>query len=132
MNTGLIPQAPIHTQSLVVLGQKEKDDEETKHARGQVAPFRNGRDASRDASPTETFQLLRKEVPVSVVEQRVSNLAQGAMCLILLTGPFLHILGLIPRGVCVDDISCWHPFDTRHIPPIFPQASSAAFCKWIF
>ncbi|KIK72861.1 hypothetical protein PAXRUDRAFT_179768, partial [Paxillus rubicundulus Ve08.2h10] len=34
-----------------------------------------------------------------VVEQRVSNLAQGALCLVLLTGPFLHILNLIPRGV---------------------------------
>lgn len=39
------------------------------------------------------------EVPVAVVEQRVSNLAQGALCLVLLTGPFLHILGLVPRGV---------------------------------
>ena len=39
------------------------------------------------------------EVPVAVVEQRVSNLAQGSMCLVLLTGPFLHVLHLIPRGV---------------------------------
>ena len=38
-------------------------------------------------------------VPVAVVEQRVSNLAQGAFCLILLSGPFLHLLNLIPRGV---------------------------------
>ena len=41
----------------------------------------------------------RHEVPVAVVEQRLSNLAQGALCLVLLTGPFLHVLGLIPRGV---------------------------------
>lgn len=41
------------------------------------------------------------EVAVAVVEQRVSNLSQGAMCLVLLTGPFLHVLGLIPRGVYV-------------------------------
>lgn len=39
------------------------------------------------------------EVPVAVVEQRVSNLAQGSLCLVLLTGPFLHVLNLIPRGV---------------------------------
>ena len=40
-----------------------------------------------------------QEVPVAVVEQRVSNLAQGALCLVLLSGPFLHVLNLIPRGV---------------------------------
>ncbi|KAF8837170.1 hypothetical protein BDN67DRAFT_871172, partial [Paxillus ammoniavirescens] len=34
------------------------------------------------------------------VEQRVSNLTQGALCLVLLTsGLFLHVLNLIPRGV---------------------------------
>ena len=38
------------------------------------------------------------EVPASVVEQRVSNLAQGALCLVLLTSPFLHVLSLVPRG----------------------------------
>ena len=39
------------------------------------------------------------EYPIGVVEQRVSNLAQGSLCLVLLTGPFLHLLNLIPRGV---------------------------------
>jgi hypothetical protein len=29
----------------------------------------------------------------------VSNLAQGALCMVLLTSPFLHVLSLIPRGV---------------------------------
>jgi hypothetical protein len=38
-------------------------------------------------------------VPVAVVEQRVSNLAQGALCLVLLSEPFLQVLHLIPRGV---------------------------------
>ena len=41
----------------------------------------------------------RREVPVAVVEQRVSNLAQGSLCLILMTAPFEHVLGLIPKGV---------------------------------
>ena len=39
-----------------------------------------------------------REVPVAVVEQRVSNLAQGSLCLVLLTGPFLHVLNLVPQG----------------------------------
>lgn len=79
---GLIPQAPIHTTSLLVMGRRRpKDDEEYK-----------------DPLPPLEPSVSRHEVPVAVVEQRVSNLAQGAMCLILLTGPFLHVLHLIPRG----------------------------------
>lgn len=74
---GLIPQAPIHTTSLVVTKRK-KDEKEEKHP--------------------ELDPIWREE-PVAVVEQRVSNLAQGSLCLVLLTGPFLHVLNLIPRGV---------------------------------
>lgn len=40
-----------------------------------------------------------REVPVAVVEQRVSNLAQGSLCLVLLTKPFLHVLNLVPQGI---------------------------------
>ena len=83
---GLIPQAPIHTASLVVWGH----------------PMNDKRDQENDveAKPLEGDDRYRpQEVAVSVVEQRVSNLAQGALCLVLLTGPFLHVLSLIPRGV---------------------------------
>ncbi|THV03859.1 hypothetical protein K435DRAFT_774721 [Dendrothele bispora CBS 962.96] len=80
---GLIPQAPIHTTSLTVLGRPQvKEDEERLNEK------------SPDYNPEST-----KEEAISVVEQRVSNLAQGSLCLILLTGPFLHVLNLIPRGV---------------------------------
>jgi len=84
---GLIPQAPIHTASLVIWGQHtdNKRDEEN-DVKAEKSRERDGRHDSR-------------EVPVSVVEQRVSNLAQGALCLVLLTGPFLHVISLIPRGV---------------------------------
>jgi len=83
---GLIPQAPIHTASLVVWGKptNSKRDEENGV---EAEKFR--RDSRNDP----------REVPVSVVEQRVSNLAQGALCLVLLTGPFLRVLSLVPRGV---------------------------------
>ena len=40
-----------------------------------------------------------REMPVAVVEQRVSNLAQGSLCLVLLTKPFLHVLNLVPQGI---------------------------------
>ncbi|KAL1736909.1 HCO3 transporter family-domain-containing protein [Schizophyllum commune] len=78
---GLIPQAPIHTSSLVVMGKREKRDPE-----------------ATPPDPHDGSTALH-EYPIGVVEQRVSNLAQGSLCLVLLTGPFLHLLNLIPRGV---------------------------------
>lgn len=81
---GLIPQAPIHTQSLVIHGRTKKDDEET--------------DMEKTAGPAH-IRGLPVDEPIAVVEQRVSNFAQGILCLVLLTSPFLHLLGWIPRGV---------------------------------
>ena len=72
-------QAPIHTQSLVVLGRRRREEHvpETEKQKGSL-----------------------DEQPVAVVEQRVSNLVQGSLCLVLMTGPFLHLLHFIPRGRC--------------------------------
>jgi hypothetical protein len=78
---GLIPQAPIHTRALLVLGLPPK-----------VADDEGLRGGSHDISEQP------REVPVAVVEQRVSNLAQGSLCLVLLTRPFLHVLNLVPQG----------------------------------
>ncbi|KAI3611021.1 anion exchange family protein [Moniliophthora roreri] len=78
---GLIPQAPIHTTSLVVT-QHKKDEK-----------------ADEKAEKDPDYSPIYREERVAVVEQRVSNLAQGALCLVLLTGPFLHVLNLIPKGV---------------------------------
>ena len=77
---GLIPQAPIHTQSLCVYGSREKVDTEINEK------------SSQDGPPGE-------QVAIQVVEQRLSNLAQGALGLVLLTGPFLRLLSFIPRGL---------------------------------
>ncbi|KAF7357660.1 hypothetical protein MSAN_01362600 [Mycena sanguinolenta] len=77
---GLIPQAPIHTTSLLIMRRSRPDNEE-------------------DRKECTDLHLDFIERPVAVVEQRVSNLAQGALCLVLLTGPLLHVLHLIPRGV---------------------------------
>jgi len=69
----------------------------------------------------------RREVPIAVVEQRLSNLAQGCLCtypfpfsfatssltrmelmtgLVLMTSPFQHVLGLIPKGVLAGLFVC--------------------------
>jgi HCO3- transporter family len=75
---GLIPQAPIHTRALLVHGVINQDEE----------VFCDGDGNAR-----------LREVPIAVVEQRVSNLAQGSLCLVLLSTPFLHVLHLVPQGL---------------------------------
>ncbi|CUA68396.1 Putative transporter C543,05c [Schizosaccharomyces pombe 972h-] [Rhizoctonia solani] len=90
---GLIPQAPMHTSSLVIMGIRRKDDPETSSFQLGPAPSYTQNQTS------EGGETLIEEHPVGVVEQRVSNLAQGTLCLVLMTGPFQHVLGLVPRGV---------------------------------
>lgn len=71
---GLIPQAPFHTNALCVTRIVSDDDES--EAKGHT-----------------------RRVVDHVVEQRVSNLAQGLLTLGTMTGPLLVVLHLIPQGV---------------------------------
>lgn len=70
---GLIPQAPFHTAALCVTRHVADDNDENKGKTVRVADH--------------------------VVEQRVSNLAQGLMTLGTMSGPLLVVLHLIPQGV---------------------------------
>ncbi|ROW08882.1 hypothetical protein VMCG_02938 [Cytospora schulzeri] len=72
---GLIPQAPFHTESLCVT-KIVHDDNEGGDNKGH-------------------WELKRTHV----VEQRVSNLAQGLLTLGTMSGPLLVVLHLIPQGV---------------------------------
>ncbi|QPG96937.1 hypothetical protein C2857_005512 [Epichloe festucae Fl1] len=72
---GLIPQAPFHTESLCVTKPVKQLDEK-------------GEDKG-----DYTYEATH------VVEQRVSNLAQGLLTLGTMTGPLLVVLHLIPHGV---------------------------------
>ncbi|KAL9600577.1 MAG: hypothetical protein Q9219_003123 [cf. Caloplaca sp. 3 TL-2023] len=72
---GLIPQAPFHTNSLCVTRQISNESE------------------AGDAKGHTT------RVVDHVVEQRVSNLAQGILTLGTMSGPLLIVLHLIPDGV---------------------------------
>lgn len=97
---GLIPQAPIHTKSLLVTGragqsQNTSDQSRSSYDNHTMTADPIDRDFDNPFLPSSSIH----EVPVAVIEQRVSNLAQGSLCLVLLTGPFLHVLRLIPRGV---------------------------------
>ncbi|KAF4539798.1 Anion exchange family protein [Lasiodiplodia theobromae] len=71
---GLIPQAPFHTNALCVTRTVSDDDEA--HNKGHT-----------------------RRVVDHVVEQRVSNLAQGLLTLGTMTGPLLVVLHLIPQAV---------------------------------
>ena len=95
---GLIPQAPIHTKSLLVTGQPQNTSvlPSSRSSNGDLTTVDT---IHRDFDPPFLPESYIHEVPVAVVEQRVSNLAQGSLCLVLLTRPFLHVLHLIPRGV---------------------------------
>ncbi|OCT48352.1 putative transporter [Cladophialophora carrionii] len=68
---GLIPQAPFHTQALCVTRQVVDEK-----AKGHIV-----------------------RVTDHVVEQRFSNLAQGLLFLVTMSGPLLVVLHLIPQGV---------------------------------
>lgn len=72
---GLIPQAPFHTQSLCVTKAVPELDEKGEHKGGYA------------------FEATH------VVEQRLSNFAQGLLTLGTMTGPLLVCLHLIPHGV---------------------------------
>ncbi|OTA92660.1 hypothetical protein M434DRAFT_74261 [Hypoxylon sp. CO27-5] len=73
---GLIPQAPFHTESLCVTKVEADTEENNSEAKGH-------------------YVLKRTHV----VEQRVSNLAQGLLTLGTMTGPLLVVLHLIPQAV---------------------------------
>ncbi|KAI0452266.1 HCO3 transporter family-domain-containing protein [Xylaria acuta] len=73
---GLIPQAPFHTESLCVTKVEVDEDETNPEAKGHY-----------------TYKRTH------VVEQRVSNLAQGLLTLGTATGPLLVVLHLIPQAV---------------------------------
>ncbi|TVY44516.1 putative transporter, partial [Lachnellula occidentalis] len=72
---GLIPQAPFHTSSLCVTSVVTDPNEDGANKGHVVTKIDH------------------------VVEQRVSNLAQGLLTLGTMTGPLLVVLHLIPQGV---------------------------------
>ncbi|KAI1491090.1 HCO3 transporter family-domain-containing protein [Biscogniauxia mediterranea] len=78
---GLIPQAPFHTESLCVT--KVEAEAEA--------------DAGDGHTTTTTYYYTHKRV--RVVEQRLSNLAQGLLTLGTMSGPLLVALHLIPQAV---------------------------------
>ncbi|KZV93780.1 hypothetical protein EXIGLDRAFT_612554 [Exidia glandulosa HHB12029] len=80
---GLVPQAPVHTESLSVMKLVQVDGEE--------------REIHTTTSGTGPTQM--KVVRTRVVEQRVSHLVMGLLTLGTMTRPLLVVLGLMPRAL---------------------------------
>lgn len=81
---GLIPQAPLHTISLCVIGEKRKKPSSTRTITDQ-----------EDADMDHEYETYYE----SVVEQRFSNTMQGLLILGTMTRPLLVVLGLVPQAV---------------------------------
>lgn len=122
---GLIPQAPIHTASLLVMGRPPKRDMTDVQSRSQITSH-TVIDDQKSPLSHEITQDAQIETPIVVIEQRVSNLAQGALCLVLLTGPFLHVLHLIPRGM-----RCHSCLLLVWVPNVCVQVFLLGFCEFL-
>ncbi|KAL7414672.1 HCO3 transporter family-domain-containing protein [Mrakia frigida] len=117
---GLIPQAPSHTQALVVMGfppssstssaspsaeptldEGRVQEDSFDRQRGSTSnnQNQNEREENLNEKRDATTFAPQAEVPIAVIEQRVSNLVQGAACAVMMTGPFLKLLGWVPKGV---------------------------------
>lgn len=90
---GLIPQAPFHTESLCVTKVVHLDGSDHNGTGGGAGGAAADDDEGGDRKGH--WELQRTHV----VEQRVSNLAQGLLTLGTMTGPLLVVLHLIPQGV---------------------------------
>lgn len=94
---GLIPQAPFHTESLTVRRAAGRatiadSDPDTGTEENRTRAGEGG-----GAAPTSRTRPITQ--PGRVVEQRLSNLAQGLLTLGTMTGPLLTVVGLVPHGV---------------------------------
>ncbi|KAK0635405.1 HCO3 transporter family-domain-containing protein [Bombardia bombarda] len=84
---GLIPQAPFHTESLCVTEVVLHDEKDKDESNNNSSSNNNNNNSSYEYKATH------------VVEQRVSNLAQGLLTLGTMSSPLLVVLHLIPQGV---------------------------------
>ncbi|EAQ90484.1 hypothetical protein CHGG_02419 [Chaetomium globosum CBS 148.51] len=94
---GLIPQAPFHTESLcvteVVPATSPSSSSSTNTTTNDPPKPHPTPSNTPGGGGGFTFRATH------VVEQRLSNLAQGLLTLVAMTGPLLTVLHLIPQGV---------------------------------
>lgn len=86
---GLVPQAPVHTETLSVYNQVEKHNVDKRIARETLSKTKR------------KMRTVKQQhiVNVRVVENRLSHLIIGLMTLGTMTRPLLVVLGTMPRAV---------------------------------
>lgn len=82
---GLVPQAPVHTESLTVY----RDD------------LRRTKEREDEPDAEESVHNQKKTVAVEVKEQRISHWLMALGFIGLMTGPLLDVLHTIPRALFV-------------------------------
>lgn len=97
---GLLPQAPLHSESLmhavVEDGPEQEAEFEDEHGQERGQGQRHGR--QEQGQVQEPGEPPRKPV-MRVYEQRYSHLLQAIGILAFVTPPFQHLLGLTPTSV---------------------------------
>lgn len=86
---GLIPQAPLHTESLCISSDIAKDNKSTSSESTD--------NFVEDSEPDHINMSGTKFV--RAVEQRGSNTLQGLLILGTMSGPLLVVLGLVPQAI---------------------------------
>ncbi|CAK7226753.1 hypothetical protein SBRCBS47491_006336 [Sporothrix bragantina] len=89
---GLLPQAPLHSESL-----RHTVVEEDDNASGQFAAGGNGE--VLDETGSQSGSRFTKRVSVRVYEQRYSAFLQAALILAFISPPLQRLLGLTPTSV---------------------------------
>ncbi|TKY87094.1 hypothetical protein EX895_003771 [Sporisorium graminicola] len=88
---GLVPQAPVHTETLSVYKQVEKPDADKRIAQETLSKRKRKR----------KMRTVKQQhiVNMRVVENRLSHLIIGLLTLGTMTRPLLVVLGTMPRAV---------------------------------
>ena len=96
---GLVPQAPVHTEALCEL--KAVSERALLSEGGYYDPDATDAedDDEDDVARPDGDGFALKVVRTRVVEQRVSAFAMGLLALGTMTGPLLHVLGLMPKAL---------------------------------
>lgn len=97
---GLIPQAPLHTESLCIPAEMDHNKKKESHNSSSSSSFREKEDEVEEKEDDDQEKILSLAGPVysRAVEQRFSNTAQGLLILGTMSGPLLVVLGLVPQA----------------------------------
>jgi len=92
---GLVPQAPVNSESLSIIQRIDKDFD----AKEGIIVSEEDYDEWKKRVGDQRNRVQHKIVRTGLLEQRVSHLAIGLLTLGTMTRPLLVVLGLMPRAL---------------------------------